>query len=147
MATPTVQRELPKCINFVCRWIFYPPSDFPYLYPIYHDSTDATFSVDLSEEHDHTLISHFPLLSLTHPRECILCPGELLFVPSGSPHRVENLEMSLAISANFVDESNFSLAMEELRVNGLLDPRSLDLWTFFRSEEFSKQQHRIINSK
>lgn len=33
--------------------------------------------------------------------------GELLFVPGGSPHYVENLSATLAVSSNHVDHSNF----------------------------------------
>ena len=33
-------------------------------------------------------------------------PGELLFVPGGLAHTVENLTPSLAISMNYVDASN-----------------------------------------
>ena len=61
------------------------------------------------------------------PRQCILEPGELLFVPYGCPHRVENLEDSLAVSSNFVDLSNLHVVLEELRGNALIDPRSQDL--------------------
>lgn len=61
------------------------------------------------------------------PHQCILEPGELLFVPYGCPHRVENLEDSLAVSSNFVDLSNLHVVLEELRGNALIDPRSQDL--------------------
>lgn len=83
---------------------------------------DAIFQVDLSKGSE-SLRQH-PLLALTHPRECVLSAGELLFVPCGCPHRVENLENSLAISANFVNGSNFDAVTRELRVNGLVDPRA-----------------------
>ena len=66
----------------------------------------------------------------------MLGPGELLFVPSGCPHRVENLEKSLAISANFVNGSNIEVAKRELRVNGLLDPRAEQLLSVLDSVEF-----------
>lgn len=102
------------------RWTFFPPDDLPLLYPVYHDSTDAVFEVNLSEPD----LCRYPLLSLTHPLTVTLSPGELLFVPAGSPHRVENLEPSLAISANFVDPSNLEGVMRELEINGLRDPRA-----------------------
>lgn len=86
---------------------------------------DATFECDLSRGSE-GLASH-PLLALTHPRECVLGAGELLFVPFGCPHRVENLTKSLAISANFVDGSNLAAVKQELKVNGLLDPRAENL--------------------
>ena len=37
----------------------------------------------------------------------LLCSaGEMLFVPGGAPHAVENVTDCLAIAGNFVDESN-----------------------------------------
>ncbi len=53
--------------------------------------------------------------------------GETLFVPQGSPHKVDNLEASLAVSGNFVDDSNISLVAQHLRRNALQDPRAADL--------------------
>lgn len=40
---------------------------------------------------------------------------------------MENLEDSLAVSANFVDISNFAVVVEELKGNALLDPRAEDI--------------------
>lgn len=84
-----------------------------------------------------------PLLSLTHPRECVLQPGELLFVPAGCTHRVENLEKSLAISANFVDSSNIELVKKELKVNALVDERAEQLVKVFESEHFLKSKSSL----
>ena len=75
----------------------------------------------------------------------MLSAGELLFVPAGCPHRVENLTTSLAISSNFVDQSNFDLVKSELACHALVDPRSADLLQQFESDwfntkmDFSKQ--------
>ena len=41
--------------------------------------------------------------------------GEVLFVPGGTPHAVENLTDSLAYAGNFVDDSNLSSVLEEMR--------------------------------
>jgi hypothetical protein len=114
------------------RWTFFPPEDLPLLYPLFPDSTDAVFQVDLSQPD----LSLHPLLSLSHPTQVTLSPGELLFVPAGSPHRVENLEPSLAISANFVDSSNLDGVLRELRVNGLRDPRAQALLEAIEGPEF-----------
>ena len=113
--------------------MFFPPEDIPYLYPLYNHSTDAVFEVSLGSPDLHL----HPLLCLTHPRECILQPGDVLFVPAGCPHRVENLEKSLAISSNFVDLSNFEAVCKELRVNALVDERAEQLLEIFESKEFS----------
>lgn len=59
--------------------------------------------------------------------EVVLEPGELLFVPSGSPHRVENLGPTLAVSGNFADETNVCEVARHLRRNALVDPRAGDL--------------------
>lgn len=118
--------------------MFFPPEDLPLLYPVYYHSTDAVFEVDLSRN---DIPSCHPLLALTSPCECVLEPGELLFVPSGSPHRVENLEKSLAISANFVDGSNIDAVKRELKVNGLLDPRAENLLSVLEGEQFSAKNN------
>lgn len=105
------------------RWTFFPPSDLSLLYPTYTHSMDPVFSVNLTKPDLHT----YPLLAFTHPSQCVLQPGELLYVPSGSPHFVENLSVSLAVSSNHVDESNYKEVCEQLRVNGLVDPHSDEL--------------------
>ena len=97
---------------------------------------DPTFECDLSVGSD--ILSSHPLLSHTHPRECVLSAGELLFVPFGCPHRVQNITKSLAISANFVDDSNHIAVKEELRVSGLMDPRARDLLKVFEEDEQSR---------
>lgn len=116
------------------RWTFFPPEDLPLLYPTYVHSTDAVFEVNLTQPD----LQQYPLLSLTHPRVCSLSPGELLFVPSGCPHRVENLEPSLAISANFVDQSNFDSVCKELRVNALCDDRAKTLLDILEAPSFDR---------
>lgn len=105
------------------RWTFFQRKDIPLLYPHYQDSLDLVFDIDLSCPD----LDKYPLLMSAMPRQCTLEPGELLFVPHGCPHRVENLEDSLAVSSNFVDLSNLQVVLEELRGNALIDPRSQDL--------------------
>ena len=119
-------------LDHLYRWVFFPPEDTPLLYPTYTHSTDAVFEVNLSQPD----FEHHPLLSLTHPTECILSPGELLYVPAGSPHRVENIEPSLAISANYVDQSNFEGVLSELRVNALRDERARALLHILEAPDF-----------
>ncbi|XP_060556292.1 bifunctional arginine demethylase and lysyl-hydroxylase JMJD6-like, partial [Ruditapes philippinarum] len=116
------------------RWVFFDKEDVALLYPVFGNpwSTDPVFEVDLQKPD----LKHHPLLSLTQPIECILQPGELLFVPAGCPHRVENLETSLAISGNYVDLSNFDLVKEELKVTSLIDERSSELLKQFSDPDF-----------
>ena len=62
-----------------------------------------------------------------------LTPGCLLFVPAGCPHKVENLEDSIAVSGNFVNESNIGEAEKHLRISALQDPRAGDLLREFHN--------------
>lgn len=71
--------------------------------------------------------------------------GEILFVPGGCPHYVQNLSSTLAISANFVDLSNFHKVLEELQVNALLDPRAADLAQQFRQPSFLPAMKRDMD--
>ncbi|XP_048575954.1 F-box protein At1g78280 isoform X1 [Nematostella vectensis] len=103
------------------KWTFFNKSDLPLLYPHCDDqSLNISFDVNLANPDT----KYFPLLAQTTPRQCILEPGELLFVPHGSPHFVENLEDSLAVSANFVDLSNHSAVLEELGNMAIADPQA-----------------------
>ena len=104
------------------RWTFFNSTDVAKLKPKYHDSLDPVFEADLSN--DSMLEDYEHKLTVS---QVTLEPGELLFVPHGSPHRVENLEDSVAVSGNFVDESNIENAVKHLRINALLDPRSQEL--------------------
>ncbi|XP_061191291.1 bifunctional arginine demethylase and lysyl-hydroxylase JMJD6-like [Saccostrea echinata] len=114
------------------RWVFFPRSDLPLLYPQYPNSMDPVFDADITNPD----LKKQPLLSLTHPSECVLSEGEVLFVPAGCPHRVENLTTTVAISANFVDLSNWKTVSEELELNAIIDPRSQDLLEQFKSSAF-----------
>ncbi|XP_052263433.1 lysine-specific demethylase 8-like isoform X2 [Dreissena polymorpha] len=116
------------------RWTFFPKSDTSLLYPVFSTpwGCDPNFSIDLSSPD----MKQFPLLAQTSPIQCVLEPGEVLFVPAGCPHRVENLETSVAISGNYVDLSNIDLVKRELTLAGLLDERSCDLLEQFNNPDF-----------
>ncbi|XP_062594461.1 bifunctional arginine demethylase and lysyl-hydroxylase JMJD6-like [Saccostrea cucullata] len=116
------------------RWVFYPQSDLALLYPQYPNGMDPVFEADVTNPD----LKKQPLLSLTHPSECVLSAGEVLFVPARCPHRVENLTSSVAISANFVDVSNWKAVLEELELNAIIDPRSGDLLEQLKSGAFDK---------
>ncbi len=60
-------------------------------------------------------------------------------MPSGCPHWVENLEKSLAISANFVDLSNIEEVISELRVNSIVDERAGQLLRILEGEGFCRE--------
>ena len=71
--------------------------------------------------------------TLLKPFSVDLTPGCLLFVPAGCPHKVENLEDSIAVSGNFVNESNIGEAEKHLRISALQDPRAGDLLREFNN--------------
>ena len=48
-------------------------------------------------------------------------------MPAGCPHKVENLEDSIAVSGNFVNKSNVKEVEKHLRISAILDPRAGDL--------------------
>ncbi|TRY63112.1 hypothetical protein TCAL_04276 [Tigriopus californicus] len=100
------------------KWTFFDPEVVPHLKPCYDESFDPVFDQDMEDSAKLTALGAF---------EIILEPGEILFVPRGSPHQVDNLEDSVAVSGNFVDDSNFEETIQHLKINGLLDPRALDL--------------------
>merc|ERR1711920_447121 len=51
-----------------------------------------------------------------------LHPGDVLFVPGGTPHAVENLSPTIAFAGNFVDESNIEDVLADLAVLATYDP-------------------------
>ena len=54
-------------------------------------------------------------------------PGDIVFVPAGTPHHVQSMEPSISLSANFYSLSDVPLALPLLRVEGLRDARLLRL--------------------
>lgn len=50
-----------------------------------------------------------------------LHPGEVLFVPGGTPHAVENLTATIAYAGNFVDDSNIGEVLADLEVLATYD--------------------------
>jgi len=90
------------------HWVVFPPNATAALSPNHltnHLSADA-FQSNAGEV--------YPLLKSVPRYECILEPGEIIFVPASSAHQVKNLEDSLALSGNYVDASNWEDAKEEL---------------------------------
>ena len=96
------------------KWTFYPREAVPALNPDYSKGLDPVFN----PKEDLGNIPKF---------EVVLEEKELLFVPHGYPHKVENLDKSIAISSNFVDSSNIQETVIHLKRNSLVDPRAADL--------------------
>ena len=95
------------------KWTFCRAEEMMKLGPRFHnDSLDPVFDRQLNNKE----------INFKGKRTVILRPGEWLFVPSGSPHMVENLEPSIAVSGNFVNETNIMETEKHLRVNALRDP-------------------------
>ncbi|CAE7558542.1 DISP3, partial [Symbiodinium sp. CCMP2456] len=101
------------------RWRLVSAEDLCLLRPLYLTDLNPVFPKDLDafeaeeeEEEDYAFVS---------VSEVLLEPGDFLFVPAGWPHQVENLKTSVAVSANFVDESNLERALEEAEILGLVE--------------------------
>jgi hypothetical protein len=89
------------------HWRFASHESSHLLYPSWSSST---FKSDII----HPDYEKYPHLRLLNCSETILAPGELLFVPAGSPHQVTNLDDIIAISMNYIDGSNVQLSKKEL---------------------------------
>jgi hypothetical protein len=102
----------------------------PYLYPYQMCGADDSmlFNIDVGRGSESRRSSgssgsrgavdlhKHPLYSLASPVECVLEAGDLIFVPSGCPHFVENLSHTVAISCNYVDATNLARVREALSV-------------------------------
>ena len=95
-------------------WTFYPPEVAGRLGPKFYSSLDPVFRPG-------------PDLASLPSYQVTLRPGQLLFVPAGSPHQVENLSDTVAVSANLVNQTNIKLALRYFKISALLDPRTEDL--------------------
>lgn len=91
------------------RWTFFKPEDLHLLYPKYVNGMDASFEIDINKPD----FDKYPLLKYAQAFVCDLKAGDVLFVPSGSPHQVHSSCCTLAISSNFVDQSNFTEFMRD----------------------------------
>jgi len=76
------------------------PGDAKYLYP------DPSWP-NKSQVNMFGAVEEYPLLRSAHIYRTTLCPGECLFVPMGWWHGVINPQVSLAVTCNYVDASNW----------------------------------------
>ena len=81
------------------RFIFFSPDQEPFLY----DGAVDVLNPDLER---------FPLYAKAKPVEIILEAGDLVYFPSKWWHQVENLEDSIALSHNLVDEWNAEVVLQ-----------------------------------
>lgn len=101
---------------FMCfgrkRWRLVSRDDLSLLHPRYLCDLNPVFPADLNAFQDGQ--SGKPRQLTIH--EINLEADDLIFVPAGWPHQVDNLETSVAMSANFIDASNVQRCIEEAEV-------------------------------
>lgn len=107
------------CIQGRKKWIFYPPNASPPGVLSSLDGSDVTVPLStgewlLSFWKDHLRARKNEDVSL-RPIETILLPGELIFVPHGYWHMVINLDLSIALTHNYVSTSNLADCLRFLR--------------------------------
>jgi len=86
------------------RCVLYSPSDTAAMYNGYVDPDRPDFE-------------KFPLLRKATAFECILEPGDLLFIPCDWWHHVVALEKSITVSYNFFNRVNFRAYLTDLLQN------------------------------
>lgn len=90
------------------KWVFFDREEMPLLYPNY---LSQGFAMSDAMEPDY---DRFPNLRHATRHIAEIGPGDVVFVPAGSAHQVNNLEACIAVSMNYIDGSNMQLAKEEL---------------------------------
>jgi len=130
------------------RWRLVPPGDLACLYPRYLLDLNPVFPFSLDEvaQELQRSPSRFPALAHIAVHEVVLEPGDILFIPEGWAHQVENLEASVALSANFVDSTNYPAAVREAEILSLLQKDSGDLAEALRDAYASGTLERLENT-
>ncbi|ETV89657.1 hypothetical protein, variant, partial [Aphanomyces astaci] len=110
------------------RWRLVHPNDMHLLYPTWHaGSADVVYGVDLASTDESKGDSLYPLFRHARVWECVLEAGDILFVPAGTPHFVQNLEHTVAVSSNYIDATNWTQASSALKHQAYSDPRAAEL--------------------
>lgn len=78
------------------RWTIYPPTDYEYLY--YTKSKGSLEWSSILSTPGKPDMSAYPLYGKTHPVQFEMSPGEVLYLPRGWTHFVENLTPSLMLN-------------------------------------------------
>ncbi|KAG0245942.1 hypothetical protein B0O80DRAFT_463970 [Mortierella sp. GBAus27b] len=92
------------------RWALYPP----HMVPPGHNplSSRRLTSVEW-------YLDVYPTLPPeVKPLEIVQCPGQTIFVPAGWWHMVLNMDDTVAVTQNFVDETNLTLVKHSLLTDG-----------------------------
>jgi hypothetical protein len=90
------------------RWILFSPDEKKFLY----DYNVQPHNPDLKK---------FPLFLNTKPLECIIGPGDLIFVPSGWAHEVISLDATISITHNYMAPGCFGSALTSCVREKLID--------------------------
>ena len=74
------------------KWVFFHPDDVPLLYPTWER---GTMDPNFPPLEDLRANPKYHLFHRARQYEIILEPGEVLFVPAGTPHYVDNLTLTI----------------------------------------------------
>ncbi|VAH33721.1 unnamed protein product [Triticum turgidum subsp. durum] len=89
------------------RWALYPPGRVPGGVTVHVSAEDGDVDIETPTSLQWWLDIYPHLAEHEKPLECTQLPGETIFVPSGWWHCVLNLETTVAVTQNFVNQSNF----------------------------------------
>ncbi|KAG6705463.1 hypothetical protein I3842_07G180400 [Carya illinoinensis] len=92
------------------RWALYPPGRVPLGVTVHVNEEDGDVNVEAPSSLQWWLDIYPLLADEDKPFECTQLPGETIFVPSGWWHCVLNLEITIAVTQNFVNSTNFEFA-------------------------------------
>lgn len=89
------------------RWALYPPGRVPGGVTVHVSDEDGDVDIETPTSLQWWLDIYPHLAEHEKPLECTQLPGQTIFVPSGWWHCVLNLETTVAVTQNFVNQSNF----------------------------------------
>ncbi|XP_062211453.1 lysine-specific demethylase JMJ21 isoform X2 [Phragmites australis] len=92
------------------RWALYPPGRVPGGVTVHVSDEDGDVDIETPTSLQWWLDIYPNLAENEKPLECTQLSGETIFVPSGWWHCVLNLETTVAVTQNFVNQSNFQHA-------------------------------------
>ena len=101
------------------KWIMFPPEVLPPGVEISDDGCQVLQAENVKEWfiENYESIHAEGSLWKQHVVECVCYPGETAFIPAGWWHLVLNLETTIAITQNYVSESNLGYCLEFLKTD------------------------------
>ncbi|KAH9328894.1 hypothetical protein KI387_001002, partial [Taxus chinensis] len=96
------------------RWALYPPGRVPPGVTVHVNEEDGDVNIETPSSPQWWLDIYPLLAEEDKPMECTQLPGETIFVPSGWWHCVLNLETSIAVTQNFVNDTNLEFVCLDL---------------------------------